>query len=371
MTPGQAPHAASASWPTDRSLGCAARARRARRARARSARPRRSAPSGCCSTRSPGGGCCRADRAGSAAAPPAPRRGTAAVARTSSRGAAGSTAAVRDDRRQDRAARAAPSPTDAPARVNLLIPTIDLEHFFGGYIAKFNLARRLAERGVRVRIVTVDPVGPLPRGWKRSIEALQRPRRDCSTTSRSRSVASSSALEVSASDASSRRPGGPPTSPRAALESVDADRFVYLIQEYEPFTFPMGTYAALAARLLRLAALRAVLERAAARLLPRPPDRRLRERRSRPGRPRSASFQNAISDVHPPAAAELSSARRAQAAVLRAAGAARRAQHVRARGARARPRARRRARSMRAGELDGIGAVRAAPALSAGRRGSG
>ena len=32
----------------------------------------------------------------------------------------------------------------APRRVNLLIPTIDLEHFFGGYIAKFNLAKRLA-----------------------------------------------------------------------------------------------------------------------------------------------------------------------------------------------------------------------------------
>ncbi len=64
-------------------------------------------------------------------------------------------------------------PDDAPARVNLLIPTIDLEHFFGGYIAKFNLAQRLAERGARVRIVTVDPVPPLPpptgsAGWRRT-----------------------------------------------------------------------------------------------------------------------------------------------------------------------------------------------------------
>ena len=32
--------------------------------------------------------------------------------------------------------------TTRPRRVNLLIPTIDLEHFFGGYIAKLNLARR-------------------------------------------------------------------------------------------------------------------------------------------------------------------------------------------------------------------------------------
>ena len=33
----------------------------------------------------------------------------------------------------------------------------------------------------------------------------------------------------------------------AALRSLDAERFLYLIQEYEPFTFPMGSYAALAA----------------------------------------------------------------------------------------------------------------------------
>ncbi len=51
---------------------------------------------------------------------------------------------------------------EAPRRLNILIPTIDLEHFFGGYIAKLNLAQRLAERGARVRLVTVDPVGPLP-----------------------------------------------------------------------------------------------------------------------------------------------------------------------------------------------------------------
>jgi hypothetical protein len=34
---------------------------------------------------------------------------------------------------------------------------------------------------------------------------------------------------------------------RAALADTERERFLYLIQEYEPFTFPMGTYAALAA----------------------------------------------------------------------------------------------------------------------------
>ena len=58
-----------------------------------------------------------------------------------------------------------------PQRVNLLMPTIDLQHLFGGYIAKFNLARKLAESGHRVRIVTVDPTPPLPDDWREQVEA--------------------------------------------------------------------------------------------------------------------------------------------------------------------------------------------------------
>ena len=47
-----------------------------------------------------------------------------------------------------------------------MIPTVELRHFFGGYIGKFNLARKLAEQGRRKRLLTVDPTPPLPRGWR-------------------------------------------------------------------------------------------------------------------------------------------------------------------------------------------------------------
>ena len=62
-------------------------------------------------------------------------------------------------------------------RVNVLVPTIDLDHFFGAYIGKFNLARRLAEHGLRVRIVAVDPTR-LPNTWRdqlRRYEGLDTP----------------------------------------------------------------------------------------------------------------------------------------------------------------------------------------------------
>lgn len=135
---------------------------------------------------------------------------------------------------------------DEPERINVLIPTIDLKHLFGGYIAKFNLARRMADRGARVRLVTVDETPKLPRDWKARVE----------------SFAGLEGLFDQVEIAFGRDGLGPvPANPRdglvatawktahianAALGSTERDRFLYLIQEYEPFTFPMGSLSALA-----------------------------------------------------------------------------------------------------------------------------
>ena len=67
----------------------------------------------------------------------------------------------------------------------MLVPTVDLEHFFGAYIGKFNLARRLAEHGLRVRIVAVDPTRfPTTGGISSAATKASGP---CSTRSRSSS----------------------------------------------------------------------------------------------------------------------------------------------------------------------------------------
>jgi glycosyltransferase involved in cell wall biosynthesis len=139
---------------------------------------------------------------------------------------------------------------DAPARVNLLIPTIDLEHLFGGYIAKFNLARRLAERGARVRIVTVDPVPPLPPTWRGHVEAYAGlaglfDRVEVAFARESRG------LEVSREDRFIATTWWSAHVAAAAVRDLGAERFLYLIQEYEPFTFPMGAFAALASESYR------------------------------------------------------------------------------------------------------------------------
>ncbi len=133
----------------------------------------------------------------------------------------------------------------APERINLLIPTVDLRHFFGGYIAKFNLARRLTELGRRVRIVTVDPVGALPPGWREATADYE----GLGGLFDKVEIAfgrEAPAIEIGRHDRFVATTWWTAHIANDALRSVDADRFLYLIQEYEPFTFAMGTYAALA-----------------------------------------------------------------------------------------------------------------------------
>ena len=191
-----------------------------------------------------------------------------------------------------------------PVRLNMLIPTIDLAHFFGGYIGKFNLARRLSEVGQRVRIVTVDPVPPLPRDWRRTIEsykglagffdrvevAFGRERTELEVNPADRFIATTWWTAHIAANACRILGGG---------------RFLYLIQEYEPFTFAHGTYAALATEsyqfphlaLFSSELLREYFRRHAIGVFAS----------DAAGRANSWSFQNAITDVEAPTPDQLAS----------------------------------------------------------------
>jgi hypothetical protein len=192
---------------------------------------------------------------------------------------------------------------DAPRRVNLLIPTIDLRHFFGGYIAKLALAKRLAARGLRVRMVTVDPTGPLGPSWRRQVESYP----GLAGVFDAVEVAfgrEHGALEVSPADAFVATTWWTAHVADAALASVEAGRFLYLIQEYEPFTFPMSSLEALARASYRLPhvalfsteLLRGYFRRHAIGVY---------ARGAEAGDAASAAFRNAITAVAPPSAGEL------------------------------------------------------------------
>jgi len=132
------------------------------------------------------------------------------------------------------------------ACVNLLIPEINFASFYGGYMAKFHLAKKLLENGYRVRLVVVDPSVHAPETWRTALEdypglegifdelevAYQGDRKETLAISgEDRFIATTWWTAYLANDLV-QRTGGPP--------------FMYLIQEYEPFTFPMGSYYAMA-----------------------------------------------------------------------------------------------------------------------------
>jgi glycosyltransferase involved in cell wall biosynthesis len=187
---------------------------------------------------------------------------------------------------------------DAPPRVNLLIPTIDLPHLFGGYIAKFNLARRLAARGARVRLVTVEPVDEQPRDWMKRVE----------------SFAGLAGMFDQIELAFGRRAGNLEVSPQdsfiattwwtahvaaRAAEELGGREFVYLIQEFEPSTFPMGSYAALADESYRFEHF-ALFSSELLREYFRAHGIGVYAGGRAAGDERSASFQNAITAIDPP-----------------------------------------------------------------------
>ncbi|MCW2958595.1 MAG: hypothetical protein JWP18_1398, partial [Solirubrobacterales bacterium] len=222
----------------------------------------------------------------------APRPGRSGVAIPAVRAIADKTAplrlAVRDD---------------APARVNILIPAVDLEHFFGGYIGKFNLALRLARQGLRVRIVTVDPQPPLPGGWMERLETYD----GLAGLAGEVEVAfgrESAGLPVSREDRFIATTWWSAYAAHAAATSLGEQPFLYLIQEYEPFTFPMGTYAALADGSYALPHV-ALFSTELLREYFRRNELGVYAAGTEAGDRASRSFQNAITAVTAPTAAEL------------------------------------------------------------------
>jgi len=192
---------------------------------------------------------------------------------------------------------------DAPARINVLIPTIDLHHTFGGYIAKLNLARRLAERGARVRVITVDRTGALKRGWKRTLESYSGlaglfDRIEVEFGRESQGI------EVSRDDRFVASTWWTAHVAHHAVHELGGTSFLYLVQEHEPFTFAMGSLAALAAQSYRLPhtalfsteMLRDYFRRHALGVYAAGHEEGERD---------SASFQNAITAVDPPGAGAL------------------------------------------------------------------
>ncbi len=134
---------------------------------------------------------------------------------------------------------------DEPKRVNLLLATINFDYLFGGYIGMFNLALRLRRDGHVVRIVLLDETEVNLADWRARIakypglddlfDAVEVAYRH------DRAVP----LAVSPDDRFVATSGWSAHVAHKAAAALGHGRFLFLIQEYEPFFGPMNTNTAL------------------------------------------------------------------------------------------------------------------------------
>jgi glycosyltransferase involved in cell wall biosynthesis len=135
---------------------------------------------------------------------------------------------------------------DAPRRVNVLIPTIDLELFHGGYITEFNLARKLGESGLRVRVVSVDEPFYLPPTWRQDLERIEGMEGITDSIEVEPLHDRSNALQVSPGDRFLATSWWTAQIAHRATKELGGERFLYLIGDCEPLVLPLGSEAALA-----------------------------------------------------------------------------------------------------------------------------
>jgi hypothetical protein len=140
----------------------------------------------------------------------------------------------------------------APPRANIVLPIVDLPHFFGGYLGVFNLARRLTEEGLRVRLVTVDPQPRLPADWRSRLGRYEGLAGALDRIEVEFAGDGGRALEVSPRDSFLAVSAWTARVAHRASAALGRERFVHLIQDYDALSFPNGSMAAVARDSYRL-----------------------------------------------------------------------------------------------------------------------
>jgi GT2 family glycosyltransferase len=142
--------------------------------------------------------------------------------------------------------------TAEPPRVNLVLGALRVEHFFAGTTTVLQLAAKLAARGARVRLIAVDEPLRLDDATRRELarhhligEALERiDLVDCHDRSDS--------VRVSPADTVIATSWWTAHIAHDLVRKVGRERFLFLIQEYEPLFYPSGSFAAGARRAYEL-----------------------------------------------------------------------------------------------------------------------
>jgi GT2 family glycosyltransferase len=132
-----------------------------------------------------------------------------------------------------------------PKRVNILLATIDFRYIFGGYIGMFSLALRLRREGFLVRIVTLEYAEldmTLARERIKGYPCVEHLFDEVEIENRHDRTEE---LFVNPDDRFIATNGWGAHVAHHASRQLGQDRFMFMVQEYEPYFLPMNTIAAL------------------------------------------------------------------------------------------------------------------------------
>ncbi len=132
-----------------------------------------------------------------------------------------------------------------PRRVNLLLATINFDYVFGGYIGMFNLALRLRREGYRVRIVLHEETDWNPREWKRKIQKYPGVTTLFDEVEITLRFDRTIPIEVHPQDRFVAANCWAAHIAHHTAAHLEETRFLFMVQEYEPFFLPMNSISAL------------------------------------------------------------------------------------------------------------------------------
>jgi glycosyltransferase involved in cell wall biosynthesis len=134
----------------------------------------------------------------------------------------------------------------APRRVNLLLSAVDFNHVFGGYIAVFHLARRLADSGHKVRLVTTDRCPWDPPAWRHHFRSYPGLEDFLDRVEVVPGFDRSIPVEASRRDQFLATSWWTAHIAHKSAAQLGRRSFVFLTQDYEPYFYDMCTDGALA-----------------------------------------------------------------------------------------------------------------------------
>lgn len=132
-----------------------------------------------------------------------------------------------------------------PPRVNVLLATINFQYVFGGYLAMFHLAQKMAQTGRRVRVVLVEPTDFNPEEWRRKILGYPGLEQFFDSVELSYNYDRSLSLSVNPNDAFVATSCWTAHIASRTARQLGDRKIIFLAQEYEPLFFNASSFKAI------------------------------------------------------------------------------------------------------------------------------